>query len=263
MNPVLAVIAAVAAFIGLCLLWWRRSVGREIAVMAGTPTSPAGDVAKLAPGTLTEVKGTLRVREALTAEFSKKPCAYFKSEIEREETYWERDSEGRSQRRTRTSIVYTNMKYGACLIQDESGRVGIDFDGATVEAIEVVNEPTTAPGAGNANGVIGGLLSALSSANATYRRKESILAPDIPVFVLGEVQQGGLVGKPAQGSKNKLFVISYKSAEERTKALTSTTRWLLVGAILALALAAGMLAWSVAEGQKKAAVFAPTVTRPA
>ena len=259
MNPVLAIIAAVAALAGLGLLWWRRSVGREIAVMAETPTTPAGGVAKLAPGTLTEVKGTLR--EPLTGEFSNKPCAYFKAEIEREETYWERDSQGRSQRRTRTSIVYTNMKYGACLIQDESGRVGIDFDGATVEATEVVNEPTTAPGAGNASGVIGGILSALSSTNSTYRRKESILAPDIPVFVLGEVQQAGLIGKPAQGSKNKLFVISHKSAEERTKALTSTTRWLLTFAILALAIAAGMLVWSVAEGQKKAAVFAPTITQ--
>ena len=64
------------------------------------------------------------------------------------------------------------------------------------------------------------MLSALSNSNASYTRKESILAPDIPVYVLGEVQQGGLIGKPASGSNNKIFVISHKSEEERTKSLT-------------------------------------------
>jgi len=52
---------------------------------------------------------------------------------------------------------------------------------------------------------------ALSNTNSTYTRKESILPPDISGVRLGEVQQGGLIGKPAKGSKNKLFVISHKS----------------------------------------------------
>jgi hypothetical protein len=259
MDPVLAVIAAVAAAIGAGLVWWRRSVGGEIAVMASAQTSPAGEVAKLAPGTLVEVKGALRVREPLTAEFSRKPCAYFKSEIEREETYWERDSQGREERRTRTSIVYTNMKYGACLIQDDSGRAGIDFDGANVEAVEVVNEPTGAPNSNSGGGVLSGVLSALSSVNSTYRRKESILEPDIPVYVLGEVRQGGLIGKPAAGSKNKIFVISHKSEEERIRSLTSTTRWLLAIAIVLFAVAAGLLVWSVVAAQKPKTAAAVSV----
>jgi hypothetical protein len=66
--------------------------------------------------------------------------------------------------------------------------------------------------------------------------------------VLGEVQPGGLIGKPDTGSKNKIFVISHKSEEERTRSLTSTTRWLLAFAILAFALAAGLLVWSINEG---------------
>ena len=262
MNTVLAIIAAAAALVGAGLLWWRRSVGGEIALMASTQASPAGEAGTLAPGTLVEVKGTLRVREPLAAEFSGKPCAYFKSEIEREETYWERDSQGREERRTRTSIVYTNMKYGACLIQDENGRVGVDFDGANVEAVEVVNEPAAPPNSGG--GIVSGVLSALSNANSTYRRKESILAPDIPIYVLGEVHPGGLIGKPAAGSKNKIFVISHKSEEERTKSLTATTRWLLAFAILAFAIAAGALVWSIKEGPSKTTTStAPALTQRA
>ena len=246
MNLVLGICAAVAALAGLGLLWWRSRVGGEIALMAALETSGAGSVAQLAPGMAVEVKGTLRVRAPLTAEFSGQPAAYYKSEIEREETYYERDSDGRDQRKTRTTTVYSNMKYGQCLIEDKSGRVGIDFDGAEVEAVEVVNEPTAPPG--GSGGVIGGVLSALSNTNATFTRKESILAPGIAVYVLGEAQPGGLVGKPASGSKNKTFVISHKSEEERIKSLTSTTRWLLAIAIILLALAVVLAYFGVQVG---------------
>jgi hypothetical protein len=141
------------------------------------------------------------------------------------------------------------MKYGQCLVEDQTGRVGIDFDGATIEAVETVNEPTAAPSSGS--GIIGGVLSALSNSNSSFRRKESILAPDIPVYLLGEVQQGGLIGKPATGSKNKVFVISHKSEEERTKSLTKTTRWLLAIAIILIVGAAGLAAWGIKEGPQK------------
>ena len=48
---------------------------------------------------------------------------------------------------------------------------------------------------------------------------ETILPKDIPVYVLGEVQADRSIGKPAAGSKNRVFVVSQKSEEERTKAL--------------------------------------------
>ena len=246
MNLVLGICAAVAALIGLGLMWWRSRVGREIALMASLETSGAGSVAAIAPGTVIEVKGTLRVRAPLKAEFSGQPAAYYKCEIEREETYYERDSSGKEERRTRTTTVYSNMKYGQCLVEDQTGKVGIDFDGAVVEAMQTVNEPTAAPSGGS--GMLGTVMSALSNANSTFTRKEWRLAPDIPVYVLGEVQQGGLIGKPVAGSKNKTFMISHKSEEERTKSLASTTRWLLVIGIILLVLAAGLAALGVKVG---------------
>ena len=127
-----------------------------------------------------------------------------------------------------------------------TGRVGIDFDGAEVEAVQVVNEPTAAPG-GTA-GVVGGILNAVAGRNERYQRKESILAPDIPIYVLGEVQSGGLIGKPASGSKNKTFVISHKSEEERTRSLTSTMRWLLIIALVLFVAAVGLVIAGVKVG---------------
>ena len=248
MNILLAVFAGIAAIIALLLLWWRSRVQRELAVMARTQHLGCGAVAREAPGSAVSVHGTLRVRVPLVAEFSQKPCAYFIAEIEREEVYYERDSQGREERRTRTTTVYTNMKYGQCLIEDESGKVGIDFDGAKVEAVQTVNQPNAAPPGDSPSGVVGGLLSALANSGSSYTRKESILPPDSPVFVLGEVQQGGLVGKPAKGSANKLFVISHKSEEERVKDLGRTAWWLMIFIVLAAALAVGLFAWAVAKG---------------
>jgi hypothetical protein len=256
MNLVLGICAAVAALVAIGLLWWRGRVGRELALMVSLETSGAGTIAEQPPGTVVEVKGSLRVRSPLTAEFSGQPCAYFKAEIEREEIYYERDSQGRDERKTRTTIVYSNMKYGQCLVEDQTGRVGIDFDGATVEAVATVNEPTAAPNSGS--GIIGGVLSALSNSNSSFRRKESILAPDIPIYVLGEVQQGGLIGKPVGGSKNKVFVISHKSEEERTKSLTKTTRWLLAIAIILFVVAAGLAALGIKEGPQKTSALEVT-----
>jgi hypothetical protein len=262
MNILLAVFAGIAAIIGLFLLWWRSRVTREHGVMSSVEVSGAGTVGAQPAGQVVEVTGTLRVRQPLTAEFSGQPCAYFKAEIEREEVYYERDSQGRDERRTRTTTVYTNTKYGQCLVEDTSGKIGIDFDGADVEAVQTVKEPCAPPGQAQASGIIGGVLSALASSNSTYTRKESILAADIPVFVLGEVQQGGLIGKPAKGSKNKIFVISHKSKEERTTSLAKKARWLLVFIVLSLGGAAALLAWSVVKGEeKKAAAY--EITRPA
>jgi phosphate/sulfate permease len=257
MDTIFLVLAAIAAVIGLGLMFWRWRVDKELAVMASTATSGAGSIAGLAPGTLAEVMGTLRVRTPLVAEFSQKPCAYYKSEIEREETYYERDSNGRDERKTRTTTVYSNMQFGQCLIEDATGRVGIDFDGAKVEAISVVDEPTSAPN--TATGLVGGVLSALSNSNTRYQRKESILPADIPVYVIGEVQPGGLIGKHAKDSKNRLFVISHKSKDERTKDLSSKARWLLIISIVLFAVAAGLLAWGAAMGSGKTAATAFTL----
>src|SRR5215467_8931073 len=168
MNILFAVFAGIAAIIALGLLYWRFRVKREIAVMAATQHVGCGAVAQQAPGSAVSVHGTLRVRSPLTAEFSQKPCAYFIAEIEREEVYYERDSQGRQERRTRTTTVYSNMKYGQCLIEDSTGRVGVDFEGADVEAVQTVKEPCAPPGQTQMSGVIGGVLSALASANSTY-----------------------------------------------------------------------------------------------
>jgi hypothetical protein len=86
---------------------------------------------------------------------------------------------------------------------------------------------------------------AAGSGGADLIHSETILPPDIPVYVLGEVQADRSVGKPAAGSKNKVFVVSQKSEEERSKSLRCSMMWLLIGGLVLLAVVAGLIIWGL------------------
>ena len=113
-------------------------MGGEIALMAPTATSKTADVAKLAPGALVEIKGTLRCAQPLTAEFSNQACVYFRAEIECDEVWYDTDSQGKQRRNTRKITLHSYIRYVPCEIEDDSGRVAVDLDGAEIEAPQVV-----------------------------------------------------------------------------------------------------------------------------
>jgi hypothetical protein len=219
------------------LLWWRQRVGGEIALMAATATSKATDVAAIAAGTMVEVKGTLRCGSALLAEFSKQSCVYYKSEIQRETAYYTRDSQGRRERKTRTETVHSSTRFAPCLVEDASGKVAVNLEGADVEGQQAVNR-REAEERSLAGTVVSLALGGDDSSTLIYT--ETVLTADLAIYVLGEVQADHSVGKPAAGSKNRVFVVSTKSEAERTKDLRSTTLWLLVGAVVLAAVAVGL-----------------------
>lgn len=243
MNIVMAVFAAVFAIGAAALLWWRKSVSKELAVMAATPTSRAADVATMAPGTLVELKGVLRCEQLLTAEFSQRPCLYALSVIEREYERYTTDSQGRQQRERSRETVQSNARNARSAIADDSGQVGIDFTGATVEAIEVMRRYES--GGGSIGSLVGSLIGAGGTLGHYYI--ESIIPPDTPGYVLGTVLPGGVVGLAAD--KKNPFVISHKSEEERVKSLGSTKFWLLVSIVVCAAAAVGLLIAAVAVGK--------------
>jgi hypothetical protein len=226
LNLGLSILALVLVVLGLLCLWWRKSTQREMQLMASTPLSTATQAAQAAPGTVVKVAGTLRCQAPIAAEFSNTPCAYYKAEITREEVYYDRDSDGKERRNTRTLTVYSNSNNAACAVADASGMVGVDFKGATVEAMSSLDRY----GAPYSGGGVMGVLSAIGSSGDRY--KESILAVDCPIYVLGEIHQGGLIGAPVKGSHNKTFVISHRSEEERVKDLGWTAK-LAFGLMLA------------------------------
>jgi hypothetical protein len=242
---VIAVFAVIAFAAAGGLFWWRQRVGQEIALMAATPTSKATEVARLAPGTAVEVKGTLRCTELLTAELSKQACVYFKSLIQRETAYYAHDSQGKRERKTRTETVQSNTRFAPCQVEDESGKVAVDLEGADVEGRQVVDR-REAEQQSLGSTVVGIALGSNESSTLVYT--ETVLPQDIPIYVLGEVQADHSIGKPEANSKNRIFVVSSKSEEQRSKDLRSSMLWMLVGTVVLAAIAVGLTIWAFKTG---------------
>jgi hypothetical protein len=234
MNAGFAVASGVLVLLGLVCLWFWKKFRDETALIAATPTSRACDVAALAPGTVAEVKGTIRCDAPLAGEFSKQACVYSKSEVERKETRWK---DGK--RETYYVNERSTERHAPFFVEDASGRVPVRSEGASVEAVEVFNES----GNTTTESVVSVVMSLAGAGSYDRRFKESILKPDIPVYVLGTVVEGGAIGAAPHGAKIKEFIVTYKSEEERVK---SSGRTAIVLLIIALALFAAAVAALVA-----------------
>src|ERR671910_2611489 len=128
---------------GGVLLYFRNRTKHKSALMSQTETSNASDVSGIAPGTLVEVKGTLRCDEPLTSEMAEKTCAYYSSTVTREylrSDYDDDDNDAGSDRRT--EIIAQNVQFAPFVVEDDSGSVAVDAEGAEdaeVDARQVVN----------------------------------------------------------------------------------------------------------------------------
>jgi hypothetical protein len=231
MNGVLIGAGVIVGIAAAGFLYYRKRLIGEAALMAATQTSRAADVARLAPGSVVEVIGTLRCASPLKAEFSSLPCAWFQSEITRTVN---RPSNAGSSPGSETSRVHFNTMHAPCLVEDASGRVALGLDGADIEGEKVVDREEAEQDMLN---VVANLM---QNVNARRRYTETILRPDIAVYVLGQVQADRSVGKPAHGAASRIFVVSNKSKEERAKSLGSWItglKWLdIVLALVALGL---------------------------
>ena len=233
---ILLLFAVIFLVAGGVLLYFRNRTKQKSALMSQTETSNASDVSGLAPGTLVEVKGTLRCEEPLTSEMAEKTCAYYSSTVTRE--YLERDyhddNDVGSDRRT--EIIAQNEQFAPFMVEDDTGFVGVHAEGAEVDARQVVNRFDRNTGEGTFS--LGGMTVNLGGGERTigYRYTESILPVDESVYVLGTVREGGTIGSPSSGEEGHRFVVSHRSEEALGQSLGKTALWLGVGGIAALVL---------------------------
>jgi hypothetical protein len=202
--------------------------------MRATETSGAADVSAKPPGTLVELKGPLASDALLTAEFSAKPCIYHRSLTERQVERVTTGSDGKRETRREYETVSSIEKHAPCRLEDRTGSVAVDFEGAKVEAVQV-HQRYEAAGVGS---LVGQLLGA-SGTTLGHRYTEWIIEAGVPVYVLGTVTAAHAVG--ADPARKNPFVVSHKSEEEREKSLSRSRLWLLVGAIACAAAAIGIL----------------------
>src|ERR687893_2272919 len=126
---ILLLFAIIFLVAGGALLYFRNRTRQKAALMGQTETSNASDVPGLAPGTLVEVKGTLRCEEPLTSEMAGETCAYYSSQVTREylEEDYDDDDVGSDRR---SEVVAHNEQFAPFSVEDETGSVAVNAEGA-------------------------------------------------------------------------------------------------------------------------------------
>src|SRR5919199_2333332 len=221
---ILLLFAVIFLVAGGALLYFRSRNERKAALMGQTETSNASDVSGLAPGTLVEVKGTLRCEEPLVSDMAKTRCAYYLSTVTREylESDYGDDDDVGSDRRSET--LSQNEQVAPFAVEDATGSVAVAAEGAEVDAKQVVNRFER-----DASGLsIAGIPVRVGGGERTlgYRYTESILPVDAPVYVLGVVRENGEIGAPPAEDKEGRFLISYRSEEQLEKKYKRDALWL-------------------------------------
>jgi E3 Ubiquitin ligase len=239
---ILLLFAVILVVAGIVLLYFRNKNKQKAALMGQTQTSSASDVSGLAPGTLVEVKGTLRCEEPLSSEMAGEKCAYYSSKVIRE--YMERDYDDDDVGSDRRSeVVAHNEQFAPFVVEDSTGTVAVSAEGAEMDAKQVVNRFDRNTGSEGPSISLGGATIHLGGGERTlgYRYTETILPVDAPVYVLGTVQQGGGIGTPS-GDEGHRFVVSHRSEEALGQSLGKTVLWLGVGGIASIAVGVVLLA---------------------
>jgi E3 Ubiquitin ligase len=239
---ILLLFAVIFLVAGGGLLYFRNKNKQKAALMGQTETSGASDVSGLAPGTLVEVKGTLRCEEPLSSEMAGEKCAYYSSKVIRE--YMERDYDDDDVGSDRRSeVVAHNEQFAPFVVEDSTGTVAVNAEGAEMDAKQVVNRFERNTGSEGPSISLGGTTIHLGGGERTlgYRYTETILPVDAPVYVLGTVQQGGGIGTPS-GDEGHRFIVSHRSEEALGQSVGKTVLWLGVGGIASIAVGVVLLA---------------------
>jgi len=210
---ILVAVGSVPCLIGVIFLSYHFRERRKAALIGRVPTSAAAAVAGMRPGQLVEVAGTLRCAKPLKSELAGHPCAYFQARVERSYEHDEQDANGGWRTEERSEALASAVRATPFFVEDGTGRVRVMPDGAEVDAQRVFDRFEERPPGGRIR--FGGAVVDVNYGGRTlgYRYREEILPIDAPVYVLGTVEDGGGIARPAQGTRGAGFIISYRSEE--------------------------------------------------
>ena len=166
-----------------------------------------------------ELKGVLRSANPLTAEFSQRPCVYYRStvaeEYENERTQHVSFEDGRwksEPERTHRTLSENEMHIDFYL-QDSTGQIKICPNRAQFDGIEVVNRLEPLP-----DGDRVAFDEIHRGRMVGYRYRERIVPIGVKGYVLGEVgDRAGELQISAPQNINESFIITTKSEEELIK----------------------------------------------
>lgn len=246
LGIVLLIVAAVLFFVR------RHQQNRALSLKSARKTT-AADLQATAQNVASEIGGgdwcdyvkvwgEVVTDTPLHSDLKQQPCVYYSYSVQREyeETVREKDSDGRDTTRTQrgSETLSSHSQSTPFYLQDSSGKVQIDPEGADIETVEVVNEfhPGDPVGGMLSFGVYRRTLS-ISFGNSNrrtlgYRYRECILPVGRSVLVLGKASDHtGEVAIAKPSAANQHFVISLKPDEALTRSAERNSQWAFWGMV--------------------------------
>jgi hypothetical protein len=194
------------------VLFFRGKAKGKASAMTAVETSGAAEVASLAPGSVVEVKGTLRCEAPLESEMAGERCAYYSSRVIREYMRQDHDDDNDVGSDRRSETISHSERFAPFSVEDATGSVLVNAEGAEIDAKEVMDRFERHTDGSSVT--IAGATINLGGGERTigFRSVESVLPVDAPIYVLGVVNEDGSIGAPA-GDRDERFVVSYRSEE--------------------------------------------------
>ena len=231
-----SVIGLILIIVGVILFFVQRNQKSRVFSIKSARITQAAELHKTAQAIADEIGGgnwrdyvkvwgEVTVKQPLTSELKQAPCVYYTMNVQRvyEETVTEKDSEGNTTRTTerRHETISSNKQSIPFYLQDASGEVLVNPDGAAIETIKVLDEfrpEESASGGllrfGNFSLTLG---SGKQSNTLGYQYTESILPVGRNILVVGSASDNTgtmTLCKPTSGDKK--YIISLKSDEALT-----------------------------------------------
>ena len=193
-----------------------------------------------------EVKGTIEPAYDLRSEIRGEACVYYRTQVQREyeEDDWETDAEGDRKRVTRrgSEVVAETERQEKFWVQDATGRVWVNPEGARLEPLEVVDEfqpeESRTDGASLRLGNFSLSLGGTSERRRTlgFRYQEWIVPVHRQVYILGQASDAsGQLCLERPTETGNPFLISFKTEEQLVGAARSAAQWMKIAGVIMLA----------------------------
>jgi hypothetical protein len=196
---------------------------------------------------LAELKGTAESETPLTSYLASVQCVQYAWHVEE---HWSRtvhetytDAQGRVQSRTRTESGWNRVasggESGPFYLQDDTGVIRIQPEGATVNSTTTFNETC-----GHDSPLYFGKGPAQEVANSTHRRRfhETAIPLHASLYVVGQARERqDVVAAEIARDKSALFLISLRSEKQISAGYSRWFWfWLLLGLVIVMG---GAAAW--------------------
>lgn len=189
-----------------------------------------------------KLRGTIQCEQPLISELKEVPCVHYNMTVVREyeEQVTERDSDDNVVTKTQrgSETVSQNRQSVPFFLQDDTGEIWVDPEGAQIETVRVLDEfrPEQPSGGQIAFGGFSMSLSADVGHRQTigYRYQESVLPLQRQVFIVAQVSdfnQSLILENPS--AKEQRFVISLKSEEALAQSTQTSATYAFYGMISA------------------------------